>query len=790
ALRWATALRDIIAAGASVPAILADAHVDIDVEDVAAAAKAWREARDELLALSADGRLGEALNDPAQAPTALAAFEVAEGEAEAWRSAATVRDDLVRLGFGSLVASLLSDRIPADLVAPGFAHALYDAAAKAVLADDHRFDQATGEALERLREEFATLDRRSIRHIAPMRVAAAVAERYESGRLAHTAAEALIRREDLKQRRHRHLRQLLSDPGVAGAVQAVKPCFMMSPLSVSQFLPAGVRFDVVVFDEASQVLPEDALGALYRADSLVVAGDERQLPPTNFFLAGVDDDPDNDDADDDAGAFESLLAIASGTPGVDTIPLRWHYRSRHQSLIAFSNRRFYADRPMVVFPAAHPARDDLGVAFHRVPDAVYDRGVGASHTNRLEAEAVVRIVCDHLRERPGLSIGVVALSRQQSDLIRDLLEDTVRDIGLPVDFDDPTTGLFVKNLENVQGDDRDVIVLSIGYGRDAAGRLPSNFGPVSRKGGWRRLNVAVTRARCRLDVVSSIRAGDIRTDAEGAAHLRAYLDYAERGLAALVESVDGEAECESPFEADVAALIRSWGYDVVPQVGVDGFRIDLAVRDPLQAGRFAVGIECDGAAYHSSADARERDRLRQEVLEGLGWRIHRIWGPSWYRLRAREETRLAAVLREHVVGFAPTTSAPVSADTPTGGTSGSSTQSTLTRPVAQPRRIEQAPRRDLPAPTPSRDAPALRAATPAAALPDPANPVVAPSDAPVTPSPPHLPGAAERDAATEPLPACPACGSYRLLDGPPYNREARRCLECGWSQPDQRRADP
>lgn len=795
ALRWAGALRDTVADGGPVPAVLADVTVDVDGEEVAAAAKAWREARDELLALSVDTRLADRLADPAQAPAALEAFAVAEGDAEPWRSAATVRDDLVRLGFGPLVAALLADRIPAGLVAAAFSHALYDAAAKTVLAADRRFDQTTGEALERLRDEFAMLDRRSIRLIAPARVAAAVAERYGTRRAGYASAHALIRREDLKQRRHRHLRQLLSDPEVAGAVQAVKPCFMMSPLSVSQFLPPGVRFDVVVFDEASQVLPEDALGALYRADSLVVAGDERQLPPTSFFLAGVDDDADESaDPDDDAGAFESLLAIASGTPGVDTIPLRWHYRSRHESLIAFSNRRFYADRPMVVFPAPHPARDDLGVAFHHIADGLYDRGVGATHTNLAEAESVVRLVCDHLRDRPTMSIGVVALSRQQSDLIRDLLEDTVRDAGLPVDFDDPATGLFVKNLENVQGDDRDIIVLSVGYGRDAAGRLPANFGPLSRKGGWRRLNVAITRARCRLDVVSSIRAGDIRTDAEGAAYLRDYLDYAERGLAALVESVDVGAECESPFEADVAALIRSWGYDVVPQVGVDGFRIDLAVRDPLQAGRFALGIECDGAAYHSSADARERDRLRQEVLEGLGWRIHRIWGPSWFRLRAKEEARLADVLRQHVVGFAAVVPgpAPLRRSSVRLGEPAASV-STASVPTVPPPRPEPVPktvppaRLDKASRIPATPGPARTHAEVSA----PAAPLPAQADLPVThPSPPPVavectePGGATIEAP----PACPACGSHRLLDGPPYNREARRCLQCGWSHQDRGRA--
>src|SRR5262249_38284437 len=395
----------------------------------------------------------------------------------------------------------------------------------------------------------------------------------------------------------------------------LKPCLLMSPLSVSQFLhPEKIHFDLVVFDEASQILPEDAIGAIYRGDQVVVTGDDRQLPPTAFFQQLAEED---DEADEEAPpGVESVVDAWLGA-GLRPHMLRWHYRSRHEALIAYSNLSFY-DSKLVTFPAAKGGGEALGVHFQHVPDSVYDRG--GRRDNRREAEAVADLVLAHMREHADKTLGVIAFSQAQMNAIEDEIERRLLDQpDLEALFKaDRLEGFFVKNLETVQGDERDVILLSVGYGRDAQGRLTMNFGPLNREGGERRLNVAVTRAREKLLVVSSIRAQDFdlnATRAAGVLHLRGYLDYAERGVAALeLTQPQGAGEPESPLEADVAAELRRLGYDVTPQVGCSGYRIDLGVRDPAAPGSFLLAVECDAATYHSAATARARDRPRPSPL--------------------------------------------------------------------------------------------------------------------------------------------------------------------------------
>lgn len=285
-------------------------------------------------------------------------------------------------------------------------------------------------------------------------------------------------------------------------VQRIKPCFMMSPLTVSRFLPPYFRFDVVIFDEASQVLPQDAINCIYRASSLIVAGDQKQLPPTNFFALTEDEEDEYDEEAPDS--FESLLDMCKGVGILPSLPLRWHYRNRHESLIAFSNSEFYDDK-LVSFPSAWDTDDDFGVAFTKV-DGVYDRG--NSRTNVIEARAVAERVLHHYATRPNLSLGVIAMSEAQARAIEEAVDQARRkrpDLDhLFPDDQDRLNGFFVKNLETVQGDERDVILLSVGYGPDETGKTTMTFGPLNRQGGWRRLNVAVTRARQRVDVISSI----------------------------------------------------------------------------------------------------------------------------------------------------------------------------------------------------------------------------------------------------------------------------------------------
>ncbi|HEX6820092.1 MAG TPA: AAA domain-containing protein, partial [Ktedonobacterales bacterium] len=349
--------------------------------------------------------------------------------------------------------------------------------------------------------------------------------------------------------------------------------------------------------------------------------------------------------------------------------LRWHYRSRHESLIAFSNAHFYDDN-LYTFPSPD-ARHDDGVRFEYVEDGRYDKG--RTRQNRREAERVVDLILEHVRERPKLSLGVVALSEAQQRAIGDALETRLKqrpDLRSTHEEklnEDTSGGFFIKNLESVQGDERDVIILSVGYGRhDDSGRVALNFGPVNREGGERRLNVAVTRARHQLLLVASIHASDLPADLKslGARTLRDYLEYAEHGPDVLEQQRrdaealgDGALRFESPFEEAVYTALTAKGLSLATQVGCSGYRIDLAARDPRDAGRFLLGIECDGAMYHSSRTARDRDRLRQQHLERMGWRIHRIWSRDWIRnpaaevakaLRAVEEARAALTSKRQV----------------------------------------------------------------------------------------------------------------------------------------------
>ena len=344
--------------------------------------------------------------------------------------------------------------------------------------------------------------------------------------------------------------------------------------------------------------------------------------------------------DEDLAEYGSVLDLAKGAGRFRALSLRWHYRSRHESLIAFSNHRFYGGE-LVTFPGPEQQSEDLGVVLYRVDGTYRPR---TSRDNPVEARKVVERIFAHA-ERGQRSIGVVAFSEAQASLIEEALRRDARrqDPRFERLFSDDRLGaLFVKNLENVQGDERDVIIFSVGYGPDENDKFSMQIGPVTWEGGWRRLNVAITRARRRVEIINSFAPERITNPkSRGLKELRLYLEYAQRGPAVLaVEHPDDGGEPESPFEEAVMRTLRSWGHDVAAQVGTAGYRIDLAIRHPQDPGRYVIGIECDGAMYHSSRAARDRDRLREAVLKDLGWTLHRIWGPSWYRDRPGEERRL------------------------------------------------------------------------------------------------------------------------------------------------------
>ncbi|MDR0326036.1 MAG: DUF4011 domain-containing protein [Oscillospiraceae bacterium] len=455
---------------------------------------------------------------------------------------------------------------------------------------------------------------------------------------------ALLRKEMAKQRKLMPTRLLIA--ALPNLLPALKPCIMMSPLSVSTYLgSSNFEFDVVLFDEASQVRTEDAIGAIFRSKQVIIAGDSKQLPPTDFFNSSMSASDefveDEEGVIDDAGAYESLLDEAAMLP---TQTLLWHYRSRHEHLIAFSNTKIYQGN-LITFPSSVEEVDGMGVEYIHVSGGFYDRG--GRNGNKAEAKRVADLVFEHFHTHPKRSLGIIAFGEVQQSAIQDAIDERRRANPTfePFFKEDRDESLFIKNLETVQGDERDTIIFSIGYAPDATGKFIMNFGPLSRDGGERRLNVAVTRARYNLKLVGSIMPTDIdpeRISGQGPKLLRLYIDFAINGVNAILGEITEEKSIwfDSPFEVSVYDFLTANGYDVVTQVGCSGYRIDMAVRHPKYPGRFAIGIECDGAMYHSARTARERDRLRQTVLEDMGWKIYRIWSTDWIKDRHTEGARL------------------------------------------------------------------------------------------------------------------------------------------------------
>ena len=572
------------------------------------------------------------------------------GSLRVWALWRRRRRDAAERGLGPLIGAL--ER--ADVAAAQLPRTFERALARAVLVHQRRAHPALADFLRPEHEahlvRFCELDDAVARGNRE-RVRAALSARSPRGVGAVEGSElGVLRREAEKKTRHLAVRRLLEQ--ARSQVQRLKPCFLMSPASVAQYLPpGGLDFDVVVFDEASQIPTWDAIGAIARGRQAIVVGDSKQLPPTTFFERAVaeDDDGGEDDLPDE---LESVLdeARAGGLP---RLVLSWHYRSRHESLIHFSNRRYYEGR-LATFPSAAHEVEGLGVSLVRVA-GVYDRA--GTRTNRIEAEAVVHEVERRLGD-PLLSsstIGIVTFSSPQAELVEDLLDELRRRRPELERFfhsgEEQSEALFVKNLENVQGDERDTILFSIGYGPDAAGRVAMNFGPLNQAGGERRLNVAITRARRQVVVFASLGGEAIdlaRTRARGVVDLKSFLDYAERGPAVLeAEERAGAARTvPGPLEQDLFARLEQRGHGVDLDVGAGGYRVALGVRDPEEPGRYLLGIECDGRHYASATSARDRDRLRAEVLRGLGWRLVRVWSPEYVEARDAVLGRLDAEISE------------------------------------------------------------------------------------------------------------------------------------------------
>ncbi|WP_067738227.1 DUF3320 domain-containing protein [Novosphingobium naphthalenivorans] len=546
------------------------------------------------------------------------------------------------LGCGDVVARLEDGRFAPDRVVPAFEMAYYEALYADQIAGDPELGRFDGTLHGRLASEFADLDSQRIAS-ASLEVVRAHHQRVPPRDGGAVGPLGTLRAEMQKKRGHMPIRKLMDKAGPA--IQALKPVFMMSPLSVAQFLAPGVfEFDLLVMDEASQIQPVDALGAVARAKQVVVVGDPKQLPPTAFFAKMTgNSDEDDDDGVGRVGDIESILGLFTAR-GLPMRMLRWHYRSRHHSLIAVSNRQFYESKLFIV-PSPYTAEAGMGLRFNHIPNGLFD--AGNTRTNQVEAKIVAQAIIRHAYEHPELSLGVAAFSAAQRRAILDQLEIMRR--ALPLEVEDffrshPSEPFFVKNLENVQGDERDVIFISVGYGPTVAGgRVPMRFGPLGTEGGERRLNVLISRAKQRCEVFASMTDEDIDPDfaqsRKGVFAFRLFLHFARTGRMTMAESTGRDHD--SVFEEQVAKALQERGYQVSRQVGLAGFFIDLAIADPERPGRYLLGIECDGAAYHDARSARERDRLRQSVLESHGWTIHRLWSTDWFH---RPNEQLDAII--------------------------------------------------------------------------------------------------------------------------------------------------
>jgi very-short-patch-repair endonuclease len=479
--------------------------------------------------------------------------------------------------------------------------------------------------------EFQELDRKRLA-IAASRVRRRAAETYFAAKREFPEENVTFQTQLARKIKQLPLRKLMNQaPRVA---TSLCPCWMASPLSVSQLISPTACFDVVIFDEASQVLPEDAITSIIRGKRTIVAGDRHQLPPTTFFSSSDNDEEDEDEVDA-AGGIESILDLMSVF--VSPQSLDWHYRSKDERLIAFSNAHIYHN--LITFPGVGTPPPAVG---HVLVDAVPAEGEEASSS--AEVRVVVDLILRHASTSPGESLGVIAMGIKHARRIDAALYEARK--GRPeLDNFFAERGeetFFCKNLERVQGDERDVIILSIGYGKDRTGKMYYRFGPLANSGGERRLNVAITRARSRVLVTSTFGSVDMderRLNSAGPRLLKRYIRYAETGGADLGKDQQRTDVEPNAFECDIQGALEAKGLSIVPQWGVSSYRLDLAVQHPERPGSFVMAIECDGATYHSADTARDRDRIRQTHLEALGWRFHRIWSTDWFSDRSGEINR-------------------------------------------------------------------------------------------------------------------------------------------------------
>jgi len=577
---------------------------------------------------------------------------------EDWIDYRKNRDKCKKIGLEDFVRVAIEEKTPVNELTHAFLKRFYHIWLTDTIEKFPSINRFRRKRQEDTIGKFKHLDREQLK-IARSRIKEILCKKLPNLEGFHSGHDelGLLQREINKRKRNMPVRKLFRS--IPSLLLAIKPCLMMSPLSVSLFLdPQFYNFDVVLFDEASQIHTEDGIGAILRGKQLIIAGDSEQLPPSNFFIASTSSgETDIDqDVEDESDSYESILDEAK--PIFPEITLRWHYRSKHEHLIAFSNRKIY-NQSLTTFPSSIEKKKGHGVEYIYLPGGVYDRS--GKRDNPVEAAKIADLVAEHINQFPLRSLGVVTFSEAQQQTIEShikTLQLKHQDDPFYIDFfsENKEEPFFIKNIENVQGDERDVIFFSIGYAKDQNGTMHMNFGPLSNEGGKRRLNVAITRAKYNVKLVGSIQPEDIdvdRTSSEGAHLLREYINYAKKGPDAfLYETSHSETiNTESPFEEDIYDILVKEGFQVVTQVGCSGYRLDMAIKHPKISGVYVLGIECDGATYHRSRIARERDRLRQQVLEGRGWKIYRIWSTDWVKDRKLEKNHLLKAVKNAIDNY-------------------------------------------------------------------------------------------------------------------------------------------
>lgn len=571
---------------------------------------------------------------------------------ENWIDYSSTRKKIMGLGLTEYLNIIEYKPIPSIKIIPIFEKRFYRLWIDSVLPEYPAVAKFRHVTHEDLIKEFSELDKQQL-SIAQARIKAGLINALPALDTFTSGEVNILKRELAKQRKIMPIRVLFSK--IPNLLMTLKPCLMMSPLSVSQFLESECyQFDTVIFDEASQVKTENAIGAIFRGKQIIIAGDSHQLPPTNFFnVQSLDGDFDSDEDEENESLDTSILEEAMFLPNRE---LLWHYRSRHEHLIAFSNAKIYKNR-LVTFPSNTDNLPGWGVEYIYVENGVYN-GKGNSRGNLIEAERVAKEVFEHIKNYPNRTLGVITFGVVQELAIESVI-NKLRKLHPEYEgffAEDKHEAFFVKSLENVQGDERDTIIFSIGYAKDSTGKMAMRFGPLSMVGGERRLNVAITRAKYNVKLIGSIVPTDIdidRVSQNGPKLLRKYIEFAMSGPDAIMNENDEseQLEFDSPFETSVYNFLEAQGYKVEKQIGCSGYRIDLGIKHPKYSGIYVLGIECDGATYHSSRTARERDRLRHDVLEMMGWKIYRLWSTDWIKDIVNEKQRLLKAVENAINSY-------------------------------------------------------------------------------------------------------------------------------------------